>query len=88
MSGKTWDCIIEHAKTCILTDTQHVFYPDESHSIGVILNTIYQPLGIVRDGTYIHSSYLSDTEKVCAVLFFVLFCVPQLMLTDICGSFK
>lgn len=64
MSTRTWDCIIEHAKTCILNETQHVYYPDDSHTIGVILNTIYQPLGIVRNGSYVPSSSLSDTEQV------------------------
>lgn len=64
MSAKTWDSIIEHAKTCSLNETQRVYYPDDSHTIGVILNAIYQPLGILRNGSYVQSSSLSEAEQV------------------------
>eukprot|EP00250_Pteridium_aquilinum_P006321 c16266_g1_i2 orf=599-2371(-) len=64
MSTKTWDSIIEHAKTCILNETQHVYYPDDRHTIGVVLNTIYQPLGMLRNGSFVPISSLSDTEQV------------------------
>lgn len=64
MSTRTWDSIIEHAKTCVLNETQHVYYSDNTRTNGVILNTIYQPLGIVRYGKYLPASSLSDTEQV------------------------
>ncbi|MCO5576816.1 hypothetical protein L7F22_030636 [Adiantum nelumboides] len=64
MSTKTWDSIIEHAKTTILNDTQHVYYPNDNRTIGLILNTIYQPLGILRNGSYVPVSSLSDAEQV------------------------
>ncbi|KAI5081574.1 hypothetical protein GOP47_0001317 [Adiantum capillus-veneris] len=64
MSTKTWDSILEHAKTTILNDTQYVYYPNDNRTIGVILNTIYQPLGILRNGSYVPVSSLSDAEQV------------------------
>ncbi|KAH7289618.1 hypothetical protein KP509_30G012100 [Ceratopteris richardii] len=65
MSTKTWDSIIEHAKTCLLNDTKFIYYPNENPMIGVLLNTVYQPLGIMRNESLVPINLLSDTEQVC-----------------------
>eukprot|EP00249_Psilotum_nudum_P014482 c24847_g1_i1 orf=777-2768(+) len=64
MSNKTWEAIIDHAKTCVLNEKHHVFYPQDSQNIGVIFNTIYQPMGVVVNGHYVPLDSLSETEKV------------------------
>ncbi|KAH7296118.1 hypothetical protein KP509_26G009400 [Ceratopteris richardii] len=65
MSTKTWDSIIEHAKTCLLIDTKFIYYPNKIPMIGVPLNTVYQPLGIMRNKSLVPINLLSDTEQVC-----------------------
>ena len=39
MSTKMWEASVEHAKTCVLTDKVHHYYPDGLNKAGVVFNT-------------------------------------------------
>ncbi|KAG8367705.1 hypothetical protein BUALT_Bualt16G0100800 [Buddleja alternifolia] len=48
MSSKMWDALIEHARTCVLSEKLYVSYPDESRNMGVVFNNIYELSGLVE----------------------------------------
>ncbi|KAK6917472.1 Calmodulin binding protein, C-terminal domain [Dillenia turbinata] len=64
MSNKMWDVLVEHAKTCALSEKVYIYHPDETRNIGVIFNHIYELIGIIAGGGYHSVDSLSDAEKV------------------------
>ncbi|CAH9147972.1 unnamed protein product [Cuscuta epithymum] len=64
MSNKMWDALIEHAKTCALSGKLYVYYPDDSKSMGVVFNNIYELSGLIASDQYYSADSLSDSQKV------------------------
>lgn len=64
MSNKMWDALIEHAKTCVLSGKLYVYYPDETRSVGVVFNNIYELSGLIANDQYYTADSLSDSQKV------------------------
>lgn len=64
MSNKMWDALIEHAKTCVLSGKVYVFYSDDSRSVAVVFNNIYELNGLIAGEQYFPSDSLSDSQKV------------------------
>lgn len=69
MSNKMWDALIEHAKTCALSGKLYVYYPDDSKSVGVVFNNIYELSGLIASDQYYSADSLSDSQKVCSINF-------------------
>lgn len=64
MSNKMWDALIEHAKTCVLSGKVYVYYSDDSRSVAVVFNNIYELNGLIAGEQYFPSDALSDSQKV------------------------
>ncbi|KAL8488838.1 hypothetical protein ACS0TY_024952 [Phlomoides rotata] len=64
MSNKMWDGLIEHAKTCVLSGKLHIYYPDETRTVGVVFNNIYELSGLIANDQYYPADSLSDSQKV------------------------
>ncbi|XP_047320876.1 calmodulin-binding protein 60 D-like [Impatiens glandulifera] len=64
MSNKMWDLLVEHAKTCVLSDKLYVYYPDDVKNIGVVFNNIYEFSGLIAGTEYHSADSLSETQKV------------------------
>ncbi|KAL8460200.1 hypothetical protein ACS0TY_031150 [Phlomoides rotata] len=64
MSNKMWDALLDHAKTCVLSGKLYVYYPDDSRSVGVVFNNIYELSGLIANDQYYPSDSLSDSQKV------------------------
>ncbi|RAL50844.1 unnamed protein product [Cuscuta campestris] len=64
MSNKMWDALIDHAKTCALSGKLYVYYPDDSKSVGVVFNNIYELSGLIASDQYYSADSLSDSQKV------------------------
>ncbi|XP_007014160.2 PREDICTED: calmodulin-binding protein 60 D [Theobroma cacao] len=64
MSNKMWEALLEHAKTCVLSGKFYVYYTDDSRSVGVIFNNIYELNGLITGEQYIPADSLSDSQKV------------------------
>lgn len=67
MSNKMWDGLIEHAKTCVLSGKLHIYYPDETRTVGVVFNNIYELSGLIASDQYYPADSLSDSQKVCKI---------------------
>lgn len=67
MSNKMWEVLVEHAKTCVLTGKLYVYYADDTRSVGVIFNNIYELSGLISGGQYYSAENLSDSQKVGAI---------------------
>lgn len=66
MSNKMWDVLVEHSKTCVLSEKVYVYYPDEPRNTGVVFNHIYVFSGLIVGGQYYSIDSLSDSQKVSA----------------------
>ena len=64
MSNKMWDVLVEHAKTCVLSEKLYVYYPDDVRSVGIVFNNIYELSGLIASGQYYAVDSLSDNQKV------------------------
>ncbi|KAL8460321.1 hypothetical protein ACS0TY_031244 [Phlomoides rotata] len=64
MSNKMWDILVEHSKTCVLSEKVYVYYPDEPRNTGVVFNHIYVFNGLIVGGRYYSVDALSDGQKV------------------------
>ncbi|KAL6636615.1 hypothetical protein ACP70R_024187 [Stipagrostis hirtigluma subsp. patula] len=62
MSTKMWEVTIEHAKTCILTDKVHYYYPDNLSKIGVVFNVVGEVRGLISD-KFVSVDELAEKEK-------------------------
>uniref|UniRef100_A0A7N0RG98 Calmodulin-binding protein n=1 Tax=Kalanchoe fedtschenkoi TaxID=63787 RepID=A0A7N0RG98_KALFE len=64
MSNKMWDALLEHAKTCVLSGKLHIYYPDESKTVGVVFNNVYELSGLISGEQFHSADSLSDSQKV------------------------
>ncbi|XP_042514428.1 calmodulin-binding protein 60 D-like isoform X7 [Macadamia integrifolia] len=65
MSNKTWDTIVDHAKTCVL-DNKLYMYCDGGKRVGLLFNSIYNVLGIIFDGhSYQPLDDLTASQMIC-----------------------
>lgn len=75
MSNKMWESLVEHAKTCVLSGKHYVYYQDDSRSVGVLFNNIYELRGLIAGDQYYPAESLDESQKVITMQqFLVLFC--------------
>ena len=63
MSTKMWEASVEHAKTCVLTDKVHHYYPDGLNKAGVVFNVVGEVTGLISD-KYVFVDDFTEKEKV------------------------
>ncbi|XP_043709203.1 calmodulin-binding protein 60 B-like isoform X2 [Telopea speciosissima] len=64
MSNKMWEVLVDHAKTCVLSGKLYVYYPDDTRSVGIVFNHIYELSGLIAGGQYSSADSLSDSQKL------------------------
>ncbi|CAN6914784.1 hypothetical protein Bca4012_088122 [Brassica carinata] len=64
MSNKMWDVLVEHAKTCVLSGKLYIYYPEDSRTVGVVFNNIYELSGLISGDQYLSADSLDDSQKV------------------------
>ncbi|KAE9602408.1 putative CALMODULIN-BINDING PROTEIN60 [Lupinus albus] len=64
MSNKMWEVLLDHAKTCVLTGKLYVYYPEDTRTVGVIFNNIYELRGLITGEQFFSADSLSDSQKV------------------------
>uniref|UniRef100_A0A1J3G4K8 Calmodulin-binding protein 60 B n=1 Tax=Noccaea caerulescens TaxID=107243 RepID=A0A1J3G4K8_NOCCA len=64
MSNKMWDVLVEHAKTCVLSGKLYIYYAEDSRTVGVVFNNIYELNGLISGDHYFSADSLSDCQKV------------------------
>ncbi|XP_010448367.1 PREDICTED: calmodulin-binding protein 60 D-like isoform X1 [Camelina sativa] len=64
MSNKMWDVLVEHAKTCVLSGKLYVYYAEDSRTVGVVFNNIYELSGFISGDQYLSADSLSESQKV------------------------
>lgn len=64
MSNKMWESLVEHAKTCVLSEKVYVYYPEDARNVGVVFNHIYELSGLISGEQYHSADSLSDSQKV------------------------
>lgn len=74
MSNRMWENTVEHAKTCILGGKLYVYYPDQTHSTGVVFNHIYELRGLIADGQFLSLESLNHNQKVLLFLILAMLC--------------
>ncbi|GJM97102.1 hypothetical protein PR202_ga14003 [Eleusine coracana subsp. coracana] len=62
MSTKMWEVAVEHAKTGVLTDKVHYYYPNNLNKTGVVFNVVGEVRGLISD-KFVLVDDLSETEK-------------------------
>lgn len=63
MSAKMWEVTVEHARTCVLDTTRHVYFPSNSQEPGVVFNAVGQVTGLLSECEYVTVDKLTETEK-------------------------
>ena len=64
MSAKMWEITVEHARTCALDSTRHLYFPSHSQqTTGVVFNAVGQVTGLLSECEYVPVDKLSETEK-------------------------
>ncbi|KAH9619257.1 hypothetical protein KSS87_007041, partial [Heliosperma pusillum] len=66
MSNKMWDALVEHAKTCVLSEKLYIYYSEGPQGVGVIFNSVYEFSGLIAGGQYYSTDALSDNQKIYA----------------------
>ncbi|KAK9706643.1 hypothetical protein RND81_07G141200 [Saponaria officinalis] len=66
MSNKMWEALIEHSKTCVLSEKLYIYYSEGPQGVGVIFNSIYEFTGLIAGGQYYSTDALSDNQKIYA----------------------
>jgi hypothetical protein len=51
--------LVEHAKTCVLSRKNYVYYARDSRNVGAIFNNIYEFTGLIADDQYISAENLT-----------------------------
>jgi hypothetical protein len=51
--------LVEHAKTCVLSRKNYVYYARDSRNVGVIFNNIYEFTSLIADDQYISAENLT-----------------------------
>ncbi|KAG7541475.1 CALMODULIN-BINDING PROTEIN60 [Arabidopsis thaliana x Arabidopsis arenosa] len=64
MSNKMWDLLVEHAKTCVLSGKLYIYYTEDSRTVGVVFNNIYELSGLISGDQYLSADSLSESQKV------------------------
>lgn len=88
MSNKMWDILVEHAKTCVLSEKLYVYYRDDVRSVGIVFNNIHELNGLIANGQYYASDSLSDDQKVKKLAGFDIRCEKtynRYNLVGLCG---
>jgi hypothetical protein len=82
MLRKMWEVTVEHAKTCVLTDKVHYYYPNNLNKTGIVFNAVGEVRGLISD-KFVLVDDLSETEKVIMFSFktFIFFPSRSLILT-------
>ncbi|KAH7423138.1 hypothetical protein KP509_12G041100 [Ceratopteris richardii] len=68
MAIEKWNATVQHAKTCVMKGKVFVYYTDESRTLGIVFNGIFEPLGVINNNFY-HSlgsvkEYQKDVDKL------------------------
>ncbi|XP_010483971.1 PREDICTED: calmodulin-binding protein 60 A isoform X1 [Camelina sativa] len=67
MSSKMWEITLEHARSCVLDSSVHVYQaPGFQKKTAVVFNVVAQVLGLLVDFQYIPAEKLSEIEKAQA----------------------
>ncbi|CAL9244607.1 unnamed protein product [Arabidopsis halleri] len=67
MSSKMWEITLDHARSCVLDSSVHVYQaPGFQKKTAVVFNVIAQVLGLLVDFEYIPAEKLSEIEKAQA----------------------
>ncbi|CAA7035049.1 unnamed protein product [Microthlaspi erraticum] len=64
MSSKMWEITLDHARSCVLDNSVHVYQPQKKTA--VVFNVIAQVLGLLVDFQYVPAEKLSEIEKAQA----------------------
>ncbi|KAK7389033.1 hypothetical protein VNO78_23864 [Psophocarpus tetragonolobus] len=63
MSAKMWEVTVDHARTCVLDTTRHLYFPSNSQEPGVVFNAVGQVTGLLSECEYVTVDKLSETDK-------------------------
>ncbi|KAG7613942.1 CALMODULIN-BINDING PROTEIN60 [Arabidopsis suecica] len=64
MSSKMWEITLDHARSCVLDSSVHVYQaPGFQKKTAVVFNVVAQVLGLLVDFQYIPAEKLSEIEK-------------------------
>ncbi|XP_051133041.1 calmodulin-binding protein 60 A [Andrographis paniculata] len=68
MSSKKWEITVEHAQTCVLDKTLHLYgsSPTSPQNNSVVFNAIGQVMGMFLNNQYVATAELSEVEKANA----------------------
>uniref|UniRef100_A0A1J3JEW5 Calmodulin-binding protein 60 A n=1 Tax=Noccaea caerulescens TaxID=107243 RepID=A0A1J3JEW5_NOCCA len=67
MSSKMWEITLDHARSCVLDNSVHVYQPPGfQKKTAVVFNVIAQVLGLLVDFQYVPTEKLSEIEKAQA----------------------
>ncbi|KAG7535199.1 CALMODULIN-BINDING PROTEIN60 [Arabidopsis thaliana x Arabidopsis arenosa] len=67
MSSKMWEITLDHARSCVLDSSVHVYQaPGFQKKTAVVFNVVAQVLGLLVDFQYIPAEKLSEIEKAQA----------------------
>lgn len=64
LSNRMWENTVEHAKTCVLGGKLYVYYTDDSRSMGVVFDHIYELRGLITSGQFMPAESLTHSQKV------------------------
>lgn len=65
MSSKMWEITLDHARSCVLDNSVHVYQPHGfQKETAVVFNVVAQVLGLLVDFQYVPAEKLSEIEKV------------------------
>jgi Calmodulin binding protein-like len=76
-----WEAVLEHARTCVLTNQMHVYRHHGSQKQGaVVFNVVGEMKGVISDqGQFVSIDNLSEKEIVIPSLFFLSVVITQIM---------
>ncbi|XP_056171900.1 calmodulin-binding protein 60 D-like [Syzygium oleosum] len=60
---KNWDILVDHAKTCRIDRKLYLYYSDGMRKHGAGFNTDCQLIGLIKDGVYLATDWLSAQDK-------------------------
>ncbi|ESQ31663.1 hypothetical protein EUTSA_v10003944mg [Eutrema salsugineum] len=67
MSSKMWEISVDHARSCVLDNSVHVYQPPGfQKKTAVVFNVVAQVLGLLVDFQYVPAEKLSEIEKAQA----------------------
>ncbi|CAA7035048.1 unnamed protein product [Microthlaspi erraticum] len=66
MSSKMWEITLDHARSCVLDNSVHVYQPQKKTA--VVFNVIAQVLGLLVEFQYVPAEKLSEIEKATILL--------------------